>query len=62
MLFNIYFVSNEVLHDLFVLYQLHLLQTPPPLYDFEQWIDTEIKSKDKEWMQNCYGGKQRTRR
>jgi len=27
------------------------LQTPPPLYDFEQWIDTEIKSEDKEWMQ-----------
>ena len=27
------------------------LQTPPPLYDFEQWIDTEIKPKDKEWMQ-----------
>ena len=25
--------------------------TPPPLYDFEQWIDTEIKPKDKEWMQ-----------
>jgi hypothetical protein len=28
-----------------------LLQTPPPLCDFEQWIDTEIKPKDKEWMQ-----------
>ena len=27
------------------------MQTPPPLYDFEQWIDTEIKPKDKEWMQ-----------
>jgi hypothetical protein len=27
------------------------LQTPPPLCDFEQWIDTEIKPKDKEWMQ-----------
>ncbi|XP_066327414.1 uncharacterized protein [Miscanthus floridulus] len=24
--------------------------TPPPLYDFEQWIDTEIKPEDKEWM------------
>jgi hypothetical protein len=27
------------------------LQTPPPFCDFEQWIDTEIKPKDKEWMQ-----------
>jgi vacuolar-type H+-ATPase subunit I/STV1 len=33
-----------------------LLQTPPPLCDFEQWIDTEIKETDmrlsqglKEW-------------
>ena len=26
------------------------MQTPPPLCDFEQWIDTEIKPKDKEWM------------
>jgi hypothetical protein len=33
-----------------------LLQTPPPLCDFEQWIDTEIKEADmwllqglKEW-------------
>ncbi|XP_066311298.1 uncharacterized protein [Miscanthus floridulus] len=25
--------------------------TPPPLCDFEQWIDTEIKPEDKEWMQ-----------
>ncbi|XP_066324099.1 rRNA-processing protein CGR1-like [Miscanthus floridulus] len=25
--------------------------TPPPLCDFKQWIDTEIKSEDKEWMQ-----------
>ena len=30
---------------------MHLLQTPPPLCDFEQWIDTEIKPKDKELMQ-----------
>ena len=51
MLCNNYFVSNEVLYNLFVLQQLHLLQTPPPLCDFEQWIDTEIKSEDKEWMQ-----------
>ena len=27
------------------------MQTPPPLCDFEQWIDTEIKPEDKEWMQ-----------
>ena len=27
------------------------MQTPPPLCDFEQWINTEIKPKDKEWMQ-----------
>ncbi|XP_066368400.1 uncharacterized protein [Miscanthus floridulus] len=25
--------------------------TPPLLCDFEQWIDTEIKSEDKEWIQ-----------
>ncbi|TKV90469.1 hypothetical protein SEVIR_9G031200v4 [Setaria viridis] len=25
--------------------------TPPPLCDFEQWIDTEIKPEDKEEMQ-----------
>ena len=30
---------------------MHFLQTPPPLCDFEQWIDTEIKPEDKEWMQ-----------
>ena len=28
-----------------------MLHTPPPLCGFEQWIDTEIKPKDKEWMQ-----------
>ena len=27
------------------------MQSPPPLCDFEQWIDTEIKPEDKEWMQ-----------
>ena len=27
------------------------MQIPPPLCDFEQWIDTEIKPEDKEWMQ-----------
>jgi vacuolar-type H+-ATPase subunit I/STV1 len=27
------------------------LQTPPPLYDFEQWIDTEIKKSDKRLLQ-----------
>ncbi|XP_066358618.1 uncharacterized protein [Miscanthus floridulus] len=25
--------------------------TPTPLCDFEQWIDTEIKPEDNEWMQ-----------
>ena len=28
---------------------MHVLQTPPPLCDFEQWIDTEIKKSDK-WL------------
>ena len=27
------------------------MQSPPPLCDFEQWIDTEIKLEDNEWMQ-----------
>jgi hypothetical protein len=27
------------------------LQTPPPLCDFEQWINTEIKESDKQHMQ-----------
>ena len=26
------------------------MQTPPPLCDFEQWLNTEIKLEDKEWM------------
>ena len=30
---------------------MHLLQTPPPFCDFEQWINIEIKPEDKEWMQ-----------
>jgi hypothetical protein len=30
---------------------LHLLQTPPPLCDFEQWIDTEIKEADMRLLQ-----------
>jgi hypothetical protein len=29
-----------------------LLQTPPPLYDFEQWIDTEIKESDMRLLQD----------
>jgi hypothetical protein len=40
--------------------KLYLLQTPPPLCDFEQWIDTEIKEADirllqglKEWDAEC---------
>jgi hypothetical protein len=28
-----------------------LLQTPPLLYDFEQWIDTEIKEADMRLLQ-----------
>jgi hypothetical protein len=31
-------------------YQLNVLRTPPPLCDFEQWIDTEIKEEDKEYL------------
>jgi hypothetical protein len=31
-------------------YQLNVLQTPPPLCDFEQWIHTEIKEEDKEYL------------
>ena len=27
------------------------MQTPPPLCDFEQWIDTEIKESDKRLLQ-----------
>ncbi|CAN6201590.1 unnamed protein product [Urochloa humidicola] len=27
------------------------LMTPPPLCDFEEWIDTEIKQEDKNWIQ-----------
>ncbi|CAN6234886.1 unnamed protein product [Urochloa humidicola] len=27
------------------------LMTPPPLCDFEQWIDTEIKDEDKAWLE-----------
>ena len=30
----------------------NVLQTPPPLCDFEQWIDTEIK-EDKRYMELC---------
>jgi len=32
---------------------LNVLQTPPPLCDFEQWIDTEIKAEDKRYMELC---------
>jgi hypothetical protein len=28
------------------------LQTPPPLCDFEQWIDTKIKEEDKEYLRS----------
>jgi hypothetical protein len=27
------------------------LQTPPLLYDFEQWIDTEIRESNKRLLQ-----------
>jgi hypothetical protein len=30
---------------------LPLLQTPPPLCDFKQWIDTEIKEADMRLLQ-----------
>ena len=32
---------------------LNVLQTPPPLCDFEQWIDTGIKQEDKRYMELC---------
>ena len=28
-----------------------MFQTPPPLCDFEKWIDTEIGQEDKQWME-----------
>ena len=28
-----------------------MFQSPPPLCDFEQWIDTEISQEDKEWVE-----------
>jgi hypothetical protein len=31
-------------------YQLNVLQTPPPLCDFEQWINIEIKEEDKKYL------------
>jgi hypothetical protein len=31
--------------------KFYLLQTPPPLCDFEQWIDTEIKEADMRLLQ-----------
>ena len=34
---------------------MHLLQTPSPLCDFEQWIDIEIEPEDKKWMQKLLG-------
>ena len=30
---------------------LNILQTPPPLCDFEQWIDTEIKKWEAERLE-----------
>ena len=37
--------------DLFGAYHLHVLQTPPLLCDFEQWINTEIKESDKQHLE-----------
>jgi hypothetical protein len=31
---------------------LHVLHTPPPLCDFEQWIDTKIKEEDKKYLRS----------
>ena len=28
-----------------------MFQTPPPLCDFEKWIDTVIGQEDKQWME-----------
>jgi hypothetical protein len=28
------------------------LHTPPPLCDFEQWIDTKIKEEDKKYLRS----------
>ena len=32
---------------------INVLQTSPPLCDFEQWIDTEIKEYDKRYLELC---------
>ena len=32
---------------------LNILQTPQPLCDFKQWIDTEIKQEDKRYLELC---------
>ena len=46
------FVSYDILHDFFLFCNNCIFFVDPsPLYDFEQWIDTEIKPEDKEWMQ-----------
>ena len=29
---------------------MHVLQDPPPLCDFEEWIGTKVKEKDKEHL------------
>ena len=32
---------------------LNILQTPPPLCDFKQWIDTKINEEDKRYTESC---------
>jgi hypothetical protein len=52
---NCYCVIIILFHMKYCIYicfvQLPLLQTPPPLCDFEEWIDTEIKDSDKRLLQ-----------
>ncbi|XP_066374199.1 uncharacterized protein [Miscanthus floridulus] len=48
------FLSSEMTGSFMdILNEPFPLETPLLLRDFEQWIDTEIKQEDKEWMQNC---------
>jgi hypothetical protein len=42
--------SEQILCLLLNTKPLYLLQTPPSLCDLEQWLDTEIKPEDKEYM------------
>ncbi|KAJ1289253.1 hypothetical protein BS78_02G150100 [Paspalum vaginatum] len=29
------------------------MEEPPPLCDFEEWTDTEVKEKDRKFLQSC---------